>query len=149
MSEPTMTEVAEMNQTAVENAPETTFVGLTITETAAAKLSGVMQQKGLGQDQALRVFVKGGGCGGMQYGMTFDEIRDGDRVFSQNGLQVVADETSLFYIDGASIDYVDNLMGGGFHIENPQATSSCGCGSSFRTTKTHDGQEVGEKSCGY
>ncbi|MCB9139625.1 MAG: iron-sulfur cluster assembly accessory protein [Caldilineaceae bacterium] len=130
-------------------APETTLAGITITETAAEKLGGVMAQKGLEGEQALRVFVQGGGCGGMQYGMTFDEVRDGDRVFSQHGLKVIVDETSLFYIDGASIDYVDNLMGGGFHIENPQAVSSCGCGSSFRTAQTHTGEEVGEKSCGY
>ena len=103
----------------------------------------------MADSHALRVFVKGGGCGGMQYGMTFDEAREGDEVYEQHGLRVIVDSTSLFYIDGANIDYVDNLMGGGFHIDNPQATSSCGCGSSFRTAQTHDGQEVPEKSCGH
>ena len=78
--------------------------------------------------------------------MTFDEAREGDEVYEQHGLRVIVDSTSLFYIDGANIDYIDNLMGGGFHIENPQAVSSCGCGSSFRTAKTHDGEEVPEKS---
>jgi iron-sulfur cluster assembly accessory protein len=120
-----------------------------LTPTAAEKLSGIMSQKGMADSHALRVFVKGGGCGGMQYGMTFDEARDGDEVYEQHGLRIIVDSTSLFYIDGANIDYVDNLMGGGFHIDNPQATSSCGCGSSFRTSKTHDGQEVAEKSCGH
>jgi iron-sulfur cluster assembly protein len=120
-----------------------------LTPTAAEKLSGIMSQKGMIESHALRVFVKGGGCGGMQYGMTFDEARDGDEVYEQHGLRIIVDSTSLFYIDGANIDYVDNLMGGGFHIDNPQATSSCGCGSSFRTSKTHDGQEVAEKSCGH
>lgn len=120
-----------------------------LTPAAAEKLSGIMSQKGMVDTHALRVFVKGGGCGGMQYGMTFDEARDGDEVYEQHGMRVIVDSTSLFYIDGANIDYVDNLMGGGFHIDNPQATSSCGCGSSFRTTKTHDGQEVAEKSCGH
>jgi iron-sulfur cluster assembly protein len=108
-----------------------------------------MGQKGMADTHALRVFVKGGGCGGMQYGMTFDQAREGDEVYEQHGLRVLVDATSLFYIDGANIDYIDNLMGGGFHIDNPQATSSCGCGSSFRTAKTHDGQEVAEKSCGH
>jgi len=120
-----------------------------LTPAAAEKLSGIMSQKGMVDSHALRVFVKGGGCGGMQYGMTFDEAREGDEVYEQHGLRVIVDSTSLFYIDGANIDYVDNLMGGGFHIDNPQATSSCGCGSSFRTAQTHDGQEVAEKSCGH
>jgi len=120
-----------------------------LTPTAAEKLSGIMSQKGMADSHALRVFVKGGGCGGMQYGMTFDQARDGDEVYEQHGLRIIVDSTSLFYIDGANIDYVDNLMGGGFHIDNPQATSSCGCGSSFRTAKTHDGEEVAEKSCGH
>jgi iron-sulfur cluster assembly protein len=120
-----------------------------LTPAAAEKLSGIMSQKGMVDTHALRVFVKGGGCGGMQYGMTFDEKREGDEVYEQHGLRIIVDSTSLFYIDGANIDYVDNLMGGGFHIDNPQATSACGCGSSFRTAKTHDGQEVPEQSCGH
>jgi iron-sulfur cluster assembly protein len=120
-----------------------------LTPAAAEKLSGIMTQKGMADTHALRVFVKGGGCGGMQYGMTFDETREGDEVYEQHGLRVIVDATSLFYIDGANIDYVDNLMGGGFHIDNPQAVSACGCGSSFRTAKTHDGEEVAEKSCGH
>lgn len=79
-------------------------------------------------------FVKGGGCGGMQYGMTFeDTLRDGDEIQPTAWDALFVDPTSQFYIDGANIDYVDNLMGGGFHIDNPNAVSSCGCGSSFRT----------------
>lgn len=120
-----------------------------LTPAAAEKLSGIMSQKGMVDTHALRVFVKGGGCGGMQYGMTFDQSREGDEVYEQHGMRIIVDSTSLFYIDGANIDYVDNLMGGGFHIDNPQAVSSCGCGSSFRTAQTHDGQEVAEKSCGH
>lgn len=120
-----------------------------LTPAAAEKLSGIMSEKGMIDTHGLRVFVKGGGCGGMQYGMTFDETREGDEIYEQHGLRVIVDSTSLFYIDGANIDYVDNLMGGGFHIDNPQATSACGCGSSFRTAKTHDGEDVPEKSCGH
>ena len=122
---------------------------ITLTNNAAEKLGGIMQEKGLIDTHALRVFVRGGGCGGMQYGMTFDEARDGDEVYEQHGMRVIVDPTSLFYVEGASIDYIDSLMGGGFHIDNPQATSSCGCGSSFRTSHTHDGEEVPEKSCGH
>ncbi|MCB0083779.1 MAG: iron-sulfur cluster assembly accessory protein, partial [Caldilineaceae bacterium] len=85
----------------------------------------------------------------MQYGMTFDDAnRDDDQVYEQNGLRVFVDPTSLFYIDGANIDYVDNLMGGGFHIDNPNAVSSCGCGSSFRTAQSHTGEEM-PNSCGH
>jgi iron-sulfur cluster assembly protein len=122
---------------------------VTLTATAAEKLGGIMEQKGMKTSHALRVFVKGGGCGGMQYGMTFDDnTREDDNVWEQHGLRVVVDGVSMFYIDGANIDYIDNLMGGGFHIDNPQATSSCGCGSSFRTAKSHTGEEMPE-NCGH
>ena len=121
---------------------------ITLTATAAEKLGGIMDQKGMKDSHALRVFVKGGGCGGMQYGMTFDTERDGDEIYEQHGMKVLVDPTSLFYIEGANIDYIDNLMGGGFHIDNPQAVSSCGCGSSFRTSKNHNGEEMPE-SCGH
>jgi iron-sulfur cluster assembly accessory protein len=122
---------------------------ITLTPSAAEKLGGIMEQKGVKESHALRVFVKGGGCGGMQYGMTFDDnVREDDNVWEQHGLRLVVDGTSLFYVDGANIDYIDNLMGGGFHIDNPQATSSCGCGSSFRTAKSHTGEEMPE-NCGH
>lgn len=122
---------------------------VTITDNAAEKLGGILDQKGMKDTHGLRVFVKGGGCGGMQYGMTFDDTtREGDQIYEQNGLRVLVDPTSLFYIDGANIDYVDNLMGGGFHIDNPNAVSSCGCGSSFRTAQSHTGEEM-PQSCGH
>lgn len=123
---------------------------ITITTTAAEKLSAILGQKGLAQTHGLRVFVQGGGCGGMQYGMTFDDnTREDDEIYEQNGLKVMVDPVSLFYIDGANIDYIDSLMGGGFHIDNPQAVGGCGCGSSFRTAHTHTGEETPEKSCGH
>ncbi|MBX3015474.1 MAG: iron-sulfur cluster assembly accessory protein [Caldilineaceae bacterium] len=122
---------------------------VTITTSAAEKLGGILEQKGLKTTHGLRVFVKGGGCGGMQYGMTFeDTTREGDEVFEQHGMRVFVDPTSSFYINGANIDYIDNLMGGGFHIDNPNATSSCGCGSSFRTAQSHTGEEM-PKSCSH
>ena len=122
---------------------------VTLTANAAEKLGGILEQKGIAETHGLRVFVKGGGCGGMQYGMTFDDqTRDSDQIYEQHGMRVLVDDVSLFYIDGASIDYVDNLMGGGFHIDNPQAVSSCGCGSSFRTSKSHTGEEM-PQSCGH
>lgn len=130
--------------------PETMVTdGVTVTEAAAGKLRGIMQEKGMTEEYGLRVFVQGGGCGGMQYGMAFENTqRPGDEVYTQQGMKVFVDPTSLFYINGARIDYLDSLMGGGFHIENPQAVSSCGCGSSFRTSHSHTGEEQAE-SCGY
>ena len=108
---------------------------VTLTPLATEKLGVVLDQKGMRETHALRVFVKGGGCGGMQYGMTFDDdIQESDQVFEQHGLRVIVDPTSFLYVGGSSIDYVDNLMGGGFHIENPNAATTCGCGSSFRTS---------------
>jgi iron-sulfur cluster assembly protein len=116
----------------VETMEETAVISLT--ETAAEKLDGIMREKGVRESHALRVFVSGGGCSGLQYGMTFDpNPRDVDTVFMQHGVRVVIDPQSLRYMEGATIDFVDSLMGGGFHIENPNAVSSCGCGSSFKT----------------
>jgi len=121
---------------------------ITVTEAAAQKLRRVLEEKGLAETHALRVFVSGGGCGGMQYGMTFDNRpREDDEVSHQHGLRIIVDPISLFYMDGSRIDYEDNLMGGGFHIENPNAASTCGCGSSFRPARTHTGEEPA--SCGH
>ncbi len=124
-----------------------TDVGVVLTEAAANKIQAILTEKGLAETHALRVFVQGGGCGGMQYGMTFDDNpRADDEVYEQHGLRVIVDPVSLFYINGARIDWVDGLMGGGFNIENPNAVSSCGCGSSFRTAKSHTGEDMPE-SC--
>jgi len=106
---------------------------ITLTSTAADQLQQVMQEKGL-DNHALRVFVSGGGCSGLSYGMTFAEGPDiGDQVFEAGKVQVVVDAGSIQYLDGAEIDYIDSLMGGGFRIENPNAVRSCACGSSFQT----------------
>ena len=87
-------------------------------------------------DHGLRVFVSGGGCSGMQYGMAMEaEPREFDTIVEKDGLKVFIDPTSLMYMRGASIDFSSDLMGGGFSIDNPQAVASCGCGHSFRTTE--------------
>ena len=123
----------------VETMEETSVI--TLTEAAAEKLNGIMTEKGVRETHGLRVFVSGGGCSGLQYGMTFDNNpREIDMVFTQHGMRVIVDPQSLQYMGGATIDFVDTLMGGGFHIENPNAVSSCGCGHSF---KTKDGAEAG------
>lgn len=115
----------------------TTTMPLTLTPVAAKRLRSLMEEKQIDASHALRVFVAGGGCSGLQYGMTFDDqVREGDIEFEDNGLRVLVDPVSLRYMQGASIDYIDNLMGGGFKIDNPNAVSSCGCGHSFRTRET-------------
>lgn len=122
---------------------------LSITELAANRLTAMMKEKEL-EGYALRVFVSGGGCSGMQYGMTFDnELRDGDSEMEQFGLRVVVDPISSHYLGGSSIDYVDSLMGGGFKIDNPNAVSACGCGHSFRTRDDGDeGEAASGGGCG-
>lgn len=117
-----------------------------VTESAANRLLTMMREKEL-EGYGLRVFVAGGGCSGLQYGMTFDdEMREGDSEFNAAGLRVIIDPISAQYLIGSSIDYIDSLMGGGFKIDNPNAVSSCGCGHSFRTRDS--GDEDGEASAG-
>jgi len=137
-----MSEVAIRPMTVID--VETSLV--TITPEAARRLQGLMQEKTLSDQFALRVFVAGGGCSGLQYGMTFDDqVREGDVEFQQSGLRVLVDPMSANYMAGANIDYVDSLMGGGFKIDNPNAVSSCGCGTSF---KPKEGAEASEQSGG-
>ena len=121
---------------------------VSVTDSAAVKLKGIMGEKEL-EGYALRVFVQGGGCGGMQYGMTFDnQPREGDQVFeASHGMKVYVDPNSMDHMDGSKIDYLDDLVGGGFHIENPKAVSSCGCGSSFRTDESEAEAETAGTAC--
>jgi iron-sulfur cluster assembly accessory protein len=112
---------------------------LTITPPATEKLQGIMTEKGI-SGHALRVFVSGGGCSGLSYGMTFAQAPEfDDQIFEAEGIKVVIDPASLQYLLGAEIDYTDSLMGGGFRIENPNAVQSCACGSSFRTAAGEQG----------
>ncbi|RME77108.1 MAG: iron-sulfur cluster insertion protein ErpA [Chloroflexi bacterium] len=112
---------------------------INLTEVATQKLQGIMAEKGL-EGYALRVFVSGGGCSGLSYGMTFAEGPElGDQVMECNGVKVVIDPASFPYLDGAQIDYVDSLMGGGFRIDNPNAVRTCACGSSFQTAAGEQG----------
>jgi iron-sulfur cluster assembly protein len=104
-----------------------------ITPEAAQRVQQLLDERNL-EDHALRVFVSGGGCSGLQYGMGLDgEPREDDLHFDFYGIQVLIDPLSMGHLRGAVIDYVDDLMGGGFKVENPNAVASCGCGHSFRT----------------
>ncbi|MBE9473720.1 MAG: iron-sulfur cluster insertion protein ErpA [Chloroflexi bacterium] len=113
---------------------QTQTAHIDLTPAAAVAVQELLAKRDLG-DLALRVFVSGGGCSGFQYGMALeDNIRETDIVSEQHGVKLVIDEISINYLDGAKIDYVDEVMGSGFKVENPNAVSTCGCGSSFRTS---------------
>jgi len=101
------------------------------TDSAAAKVADLVAEEG-NPELKLRVFVQGGGCSGFQYGFTFDEIvNDDDTEMHKNGVTLLIDAMSLQYLTGAKIDYKEDLQGSQFVIQNPNATTTCGCGSSF------------------
>jgi iron-sulfur cluster insertion protein len=104
---------------------------IVFTDSAAQKVAQLIEEEG-NPDLKLRVFVQGGGCSGFQYGFTFDEIvNEDDTTMEKNGVQLLIDSMSYQYLVGAEIDYKDDLEGAQFVIKNPNATSTCGCGSSF------------------
>jgi iron-sulfur cluster assembly accessory protein len=107
---------------------------INVSETAAAKISDLLveeQKAGSG----LRVLVQGGGCSGFQYGLMIEENGQGagDQVFESHGVKLFVDPISIQYLKGAEVDFVETVTGGGFTIKNPNAKSTCGCGSSFTT----------------
>jgi len=103
---------------------------LVFTDAAAAKVKTLIDEEG-NPDLKLRVFVSGGGCSGFQYGFTFDEKKEGDTLIETGGIQVVVDAQSATYLKDAKVDFVEDMRGAGFSITNPNATRTCGCGSSF------------------
>src|SRR5215510_6615157 len=113
------------------NAPTTEPVLLEVTPEAAAEVKTLAAQPD-NAGKFLRVYVEQGGCSGMQYGLVFDEKRDGDSVCEQNGVTVLVDAFSAQYLRGTRVDFSDALTGGGFKLVNPNAKQSCGCGKSFQ-----------------
>ena len=104
---------------------------ITVTEAAAGKIRELLTEEGK-SESGLRVFVQGGGCSGFQYGLMIEEAGGiGDQQFESNGVRLFVDPVSISYLRGAEVDFVDTITGGGFTIKNPNATSTCGCGSSF------------------
>ncbi|CAN1558238.1 sufA Fe-S cluster assembly scaffold protein [Fimbriimonadaceae bacterium] len=120
---------------------------ITLTERAEVELADLIKSQGK-DNAALRVWVAGGGCSGLQYGMALDDNspEEDDKLFEQNGIKILVDAISLSYMEGSHVDYVDDVLGGGFKIENPNATSSCGCGSSFKAEG--EGAVAGGGGCG-
>lgn len=112
---------------------------ITLTEKGAEKVREFLQSQGSEVATAgLRVGVRGGGCSGFQYALAFDEQRDGDEVFEDKGIRLLVDGPSLPYVSGSTIDYVDDLQGAGFKVDNPNVTAACGCGSSFRVAEEEE-----------
>ena len=104
---------------------------ITITNNATNKLKDILAEES-NPALKLRIFVQGGGCSGMSYGFTLDEVaNEDDFTLDESGVQVLVDSMSMQYLTGASIDYKDDLMGATFSISNPNAQTTCGCGSSF------------------
>ncbi len=131
----------EQNQ---QSAVETSIINMT--PAAADKVRELLVQEN-DPSLGLRIFVAGGGCSGLQYGMTLDEEQEGDTVIALSGFNVLVDEMSVGYISGSEVDYVDSLMGAGFTVNNPNAVSSCGCGHSFRTAS--GGGDARSCGCGH
>lgn len=124
---------------------------ITLSEKAASEIKGLLEEQGK-PNAALRVWVAGGGCSGLQYGMAIDdgEAEEGDKILTDQGVKIYVDPMSLSYMGGSVVDYVDDVLGGGFKIENPNATRSCGCGSSFATEDGGAGTTGGGcGSCGH
>src|ERR671913_701552 len=122
-----------------------------ISPIAASKITELLAEENK-EGSGLRVFVQGGGCSGFQYGLMIEETgTDADQVFESNGVKLYIDPISVRYLGGAHVDFLDTVTGGGFTIKNPNAVSTCGCGSSFSTQESgggHQGdnpQKKGEK----
>lgn len=119
---------------------------LDVTPAAVSIIKSLLEQREI-PTHALRVFVTGGGCSGLQYGMAFQEAPEmGDTVVDCDDVRLLVDPTSMMYLKGATIDYADSLIGGGFRIDNPNAVSSCGCGTSFKGSE--EGAAEQNQGCG-
>jgi iron-sulfur cluster assembly protein len=113
---------------------------ITLSDRGAEKVREFLAHQGqVAEMSGLRVGVRGGGCSGFQYQLAFDNQRDNDEVFESQGIKLLVDRTSLPYIRGAEVDYLDGLTGAGFQVNNPNVVAACGCGSSFRVA---DEEEV-------
>lgn len=120
---------AVVNETAREEPPQKPT--LTFTDSAAAKVKSLIEEEG-NDALKLRIFISGGGCSGFSYGFTFDEtINDGDTIIENGGVSLLVDPMSFQYLVGAEIDYSEGIEGAQFVIRNPNASTTCGCGSSF------------------
>ena len=110
---------------------------ITVTDAAVKELQNLLVEHGESAEKGLRIFVEAGGCAGMQYGMALDSRKEGDQIIERGGVRVLVDEFSAGYLSGSTIDFADGLSGAGFRINNPNASRSCGCGTSFESGEAH------------
>jgi iron-sulfur cluster assembly accessory protein len=103
-----------------------------LSDRAAGKIKELLVSNPEGEEQALRVAVRGGGCSGFQYALALDQPKDDDHVFQHEGVSVVVDKVSMQFVFGSEVDYIDGLQGAGFTVNNPNVVAACGCGSSFQ-----------------
>jgi iron-sulfur cluster assembly accessory protein len=108
---------------------------ITVTDSAFRRLHDLITENPEYRHKGLRISVETGGCAGMQYGMQFDEAKQGDQRFEQDGVEVLVDAYSANFLTDATVDYLDGLTGTGFKITNPNVARSCGCGSSFEVSR--------------
>jgi iron-sulfur cluster assembly accessory protein len=122
----------ELHHETESPAPDTSALpDVKLTPKATEMIRKMHAKEGLSADRGLRIAVVGGGCSGFQYQLNFDAEKAGDRVVDLGGVRVLVDDFSLPYIAGTTLDYVEGLHGAGFRFDNPRATRTCGCGSSF------------------
>jgi iron-sulfur cluster assembly protein len=105
---------------------------ITLSPKAVEKIGELLGGQGDTEDQALRVAVRGGGCSGFQYALAFDRAKEDDHVFEVDGVAVIVDKTSMQFVFGSEVDYIEGLQGAGFQVNNPNVVAACGCGSSFQ-----------------
>lgn len=121
---------------------------ITISEFGAQKAASILASSGK-ENAGVRVFIKSGGCSGYQYGMAIDDRElEGDLIVVDRGIKLLVDRMSIELLRGSEVDFVENMMGGGFTVHNPNATSSCGCGHSFRTDGAQSPDGEGSGGCG-
>ena len=110
---------------------DTSQEAITLSDKAVTKIGELLGGQA-GEEQALRVAVRGGGCSGFQYALAFDKPKEDDHVFEADGVAVVVDKVSMQFVFGSEVDYVEGLQGAGFQVNNPNVVAACGCGSSFQ-----------------
>ena len=116
---------------------------ITITDKAAGKVKELLDSQDESEGQALRVAVKGGGCSGFQYALTFDHKREGDEVVNDKEVTIIVDEVSKNFVNGSEVDYVESLQGAGFSVNNPNVEATCGCGQSFQAKSDAEAAPAG------
>jgi iron-sulfur cluster assembly protein len=117
---------------------DTPTEAITLSAKAVEKIGELLGGQGDAEGQALRVAVRGGGCSGFQYALAFDRAKEDDHVFEVDGVAVIVDKTSMQFVFGSEVDYVEGLQGAGFAVNNPNVVAACGCGSSFQVREDAD-----------